>query len=170
MKLFVPVIFLGLLSAPLPGLADLPCEADEIHARSIPPEAKWTKAEPTRNLGKQDQGWIKQALGFDWRLVHTKDFAFIPVPTARKTPLFFIQRFDLDWCGSGGCTMTLYDCMLDKNERGECTQIWSSWAEDVWFPGTGDKTYPDFITGGTDLFSYEKGKYRAVCNVTIKHS
>jgi len=153
---------------PEPAIADLPCEADEIHTRSIPPRTQWKQGEATRSLSHIDQGWIKQALGFDWRLINTTRFAFIVAPTRRDTPLFFIQRWDEGWCGSGGCNMTLYDCTLKDDERGKCTQIWAGWKEDVWFPGTGNKTYPDFITGGTDLFTYEKGRYRAVCNVTVK--
>lgn len=150
-----------------PALAEFPCEADEVRAATIPPRSGWAEGEPTRDLTKADRGWVKMALGLDWRLMRTDEFAFVAVPAARTTPLFFIQRWDSEWCGSGGCTMTLYDCAVEEGEDGKCEALWSSWKEAVHFPGTGEAEHPDFIAGGTDLFTWADGGYRAVCNVTV---
>lgn len=150
-----------------PARAEFPCEADEVKAAAIPPRAGWAEGEPTRDLTKADRGWVKMALGLDWRLMRTDEFAFVAVPAARKTPLFFIQRWDSEWCGSGGCTMTLYDCTMAEGTAGKCKTVWSGWKEEVRFPGTGEADHPDFITGGTDLFTWADGGYRAVCNVTV---
>lgn len=138
-----------------------------MEALTIPAEGGWTKGEPTRSLTRHDEGWVKTALGLDWRLMRTDKFAFIEMPSSRKTPLFFIQRWDADWCGSGGCTMTLYDCTITGGEDGTCDAVWSGWKEAVHFPGTGEENHPDFIAGGTGLFTWADGAYRAVCNVTV---
>lgn len=162
----VATLLFGLFSAP-PARADLPCGEGEVHSKAIPPRDQWQKGEPTRNLTKADQSWVKEALGFDWRLMYTDTFAFIPMLTKKEASLFFIQRWDPEWCGSGGCAMMLYDCTLEQSEQGKCTEIWSSWKKDVWFPGSGDEAHPDFITGGRDLYTWDDGKYKPVCNVTV---
>lgn len=82
-----------------PARAEFPCEANEVKAAAIPPRAGWAEGEPTRDLTKADRGWVKMALGLDWRLMRTDEFAFVAVPAARKTPLFFIQRWDSEWSG-----------------------------------------------------------------------
>lgn len=138
-----------------------------MEALTIPAEGGWTIGEPTRSLTRHDEGWVKTALGLDWRLMRTDKFAFIEMPSSRQAPLFFIQRWDPEWCGSGGCTMTLYDCTIAEGETGKCGAVWSGWKEEVRFPGTGEAGHPDFIAGGTDLFTWRDGAYRAVCNVTV---
>ncbi len=164
-------IGLGLILAVGEGAAaSLPCGDDEVMARTIPPQDKWVAAEPTRNLTHIDEGWIKTALGFDWRLIYTDTFAFAPMPAYRDTPRFFVQRWDEGWCGSGGCHMELFDCLPPEGKANTCKSVWSGFKGEVVFPGTSSDGHADFIVDGRDLYTWDQGRYRAVCNVTVTGS
>ncbi len=147
--------------------AELPCSPDEIAERTIPAEKEWVEATPTQHLSNAQSGWVRPILGFDWRIIDTEDFGYIEVPTENREPRFFILRSDYRSCGSGGCTMGMYDCKTVDDEGSSCKSIWGGFQGRVRFPGSQSEGYPDFVIDGTDLYTFANGEYRAVCNVTV---
>lgn len=147
--------------------AEIPCSPEEIAERTIPAEKEWVEATPTRNLSNAESSWVRPILGFDWRIMDTEEFAYIEVPTPHRTPRFFIVRSDVGHCGSGGCSMEMFDCKISNGQESGCKPVWIGFDGRVRFPGTESEGYPDFVIDGTDLYTFANGRYRAVCNVTV---
>ena len=149
------------ISAGVPAYA-LTCEDYEIGARTIPHHSKWQLGVRERAEGEATRSWVKLALGFDWRLMDEPSFHMVEAPASpRYTMAFFATIGTSDYCGSGGCTTSLYSCRDES-----CSEIGEYFDGKIYFPGTTSEGYPDFVIDRTDLYSHEGGKYREVCRVT----
>jgi hypothetical protein len=138
------------------------CEPDSVPSRTIPHRSKWRLGVREREMGTATTGWVKLALGFDWRLMNEPTFHLVELPRSPQyTMAFFATIGTPDYCGSGGCTTSLYSCRDDR-----CKEIGEYFDGRIYFPGTASERYPDFVIDGTDLYTHQGGRYRRVCRVT----
>lgn len=138
------------------------CEVDSVAARTIPHHGRWHIGIREAATGTATIGWVKLALGFDWRLMEEPTFHLVRLPPSPNyTEAFFATIGTSDYCGSGGCTTSLYSCGDDR-----CKEIEEYFDGRIYFPGTYADGYPDFVIDKTDLYTHHDGQYRRVCRVT----
>jgi hypothetical protein len=144
--------------------AALPCDSGDIESKVIPDFRNWKLGEPLKEPSRFDRSWMRLALGFDWRIIDTKDFSYISVPHGPFYQYaFFSLRSDSGYCGSGGCSMDLEACT-----KNECETVWYGFQAKVYFTGALNDGLPDFVIDNADFYTFSRGKYRRVCNVVQK--
>lgn len=141
------------------------CDPEEIVSRTIPRTHAWRAA--PRSEGPQPRvtrSWLTKALGLEWRAMDTEGFAVTeyPAPIGYQTA-FFASRRDSGYCGSGGCAISLYTCGEDG-----CEEPWVGFDGPISYPGSTSNGYADFIVDGSNLWSFERGRFRSVCNVSYE--
>lgn len=140
-----------------------PCDPDEIASRTIPRSQHWKAANRSEApWSRATRSWLTEALGLDWPAMDTEGFAVTeyPAPSGYQTA-FFASRRDSGWCGSGGCAISLYIC----GQEG-CQEQWAGFDGPITYPGTTSNGYADFIVGRANLWSFQRGSFRRVCNVS----
>lgn len=140
-----------------------PCDSDEITSRTIPRSQHWKAANRSEAPWSQaTRSWLTKALGLDWRAMDTEGFAVTdyPAPFGYQTA-FFASRRDSGWCGSGGCAISLYIC----SQKG-CEEQWAGFDGSITYPGTTSNGYADFIVDRANLWSFQRGSFRRVCNIS----
>ncbi len=162
---FVSVIIAGAPVGEAVAQTAFQCDPDEIVSRTIPRPHAWKVA--NRSEGPQPRAirsWLTEALGLEWRAMDTEGFAVTeyPAPVGYQIA-FFASRRDSGYCGSGGCSISLYMC----DEEG-CEDQWAGFDGPISYPGSTSNGYADFIVGRSNLWSFERGRFRSVCNVSYE--
>ena len=164
-KAFAGVVLAGVFGGEALAQTAFPCDPEEIVSRTIPRNHAWTAAD--RSEGPQPRAirsWLTRALGLDWRAMDTEGFAVTEYPTPAGYQIaFFASRRDSGYCGSGGCSISLYTCRQDG-----CEEQWAGFDGPISYPGTTSNGYADFIVDGANLWSFQRDRFRSVCNVLLR--